>query len=127
MNHNILIVDDSATTRSVIKRTIKMANVPAVLFEAADGQAGLQLLASRHIDLVLVDLHMPRMDGIEMIRRLLADPSTSSIPVIVITAESSTCQLDELKCEGIRGYLRKPFTPEAIRNAVTEILGATHA
>ena len=127
MNFNILIVDDSATTRSVIKRTISMANVPAVLHEAADGQAGLDVLASRQIDLVLADLHMPRMGGIEMIRRLRSNPATCSTPVLVITAESSNRQLEELKRECACGYLRKPFTPESIRDAITDLLGAHNA
>ena len=127
MNYNILIVDDSVTTRSVIKRTIKMANVPAVLFEAADGQAGLELLASHRIDLVLADLHMPRMGGIEMIRRMLANPATRGVPVMIVTAESNAGRLEELKREGVQGYLRKPFTAESIRNAITDVLGVAHA
>lgn len=127
MNYNILIVDDSITTRSVIKRTIKMADVPATLYEAADGQAGLDVLASQRIDLVLADLHMPRMGGIEMIRRLMADPATRGVPVLVVTAESNAGRLEELRCEGVRGYLRKPFTPESIRDAITNVLGAAHA
>ena len=127
MAHKILIVDDSATTRAVIRRTINLAGVGATLEEAADGQAAIELLKVVPFDLVLADLHMPGMSGIDLIRRMFADPELRSVPVLLITAEPNQARLDELKRDGVRGYIRKPFTPEGIRNVITDTLGIAHA
>ena len=127
MAYRILIVDDSATTRAVIKRTIRLAGLPADLYEAADGKAALDLLKSTPADLVLADLHMPGMSGVELIRNMLADQATRCIPVLVITAEPNASRLEELKRQGVRNYLRKPFTPEGVRSAITDVLGVAHA
>lgn len=126
MTYRILIVDDSATTRAVIKRTIRLAGVPAELSEAADGKAALDVLRSKPTDLVLADLNMPGMSGIELIRHMLADQATRCIPVLMITAEPNINRLEELKREGVRGYIRKPFTPEGIRDAIIDVLGVAH-
>jgi two-component system chemotaxis response regulator CheY len=87
----------------------------------------LRLLAAEPVDLVLADLHMPEMDGVEMTRRILADRATQLIPVIIISAEPNARRLEQLKQEGVRGYLRKPFTPELVRNLINETLGVSNA
>ncbi len=128
MAFRILIVDDSATIRAIIKRTIQMARVPTEkVLEAPNGMEALRLLAAEKVDLVMADLHMPEMDGVEMTRRILAEESSRAIPVVVISAEPSTERLESLKREGVRGYLRKPFTPESVRNLITQTLGEFHA
>jgi two-component system chemotaxis response regulator CheY len=128
MMHNILIVDDSATTRAVIKRSIRLSGLgDTQLFEAVDGQAALDFLATSRIDVVLADLNMPRMDGAEMIRRMDADPLLSSVPVIVVSAEPNAATFTPLRHASLRGHIRKPFTPEEIKQAITKILGVTHA
>ena len=127
MSHKILIVDDSATTRAFIKRTIRMAGLEAETFEAGNGKIALDLIAANPVDLVLADLHMPEMDGAEMTRRLLADPKTAHIPVIVVSADPNTVRIDSLKAAGIKGYIRKPFTPESIRDVLNNVLGVANA
>lgn len=127
MTYNILVVDDSATTRAVIKRTIQLAGVPASLYEAPDGHAALAQLDATPMDLVLADLHMPGMSGMELVHQMLASQSARSVPVIVITAEPNASRLEELKREGVRGCVRKPFTPEGIRTVINEVLGVAHA
>jgi two-component system, chemotaxis family, chemotaxis protein CheY len=128
MPYDILIVDDSATTRAMIKRTLTLAQLPmGQCFEAPDGKAALELLAVNHVDLVLADLHMPEMGGVEMTARILADERTRRIPVVVVSAEPNARRLEELKQQGVRGCVRKPFTPEMIRKVVTEILEVPHA
>ena len=123
-NCNVLIVDDSALIRQVVKRTLSMANVPvSQWFEAADGQAALDVLRTNKVDLVLADLHMPTMSGVEMAQRIMADPAMRQIPVIVISADPNTERLDGLKRQGVRACIRKPFTPEDLRNVVREVLG----
>ena len=100
--YSILIVDDSGTTRSAIKRAITLAGIPAQLTEAADGNAALDMLKSAPADLVLVDVHMPGMGGIELMQRLQDDPATRDIPVLVVTAEPKESRLEELKRDGVR-------------------------
>jgi len=87
MAYHILIVDDSMTTRAMIKRTLAMADIPvAQIHEAANGRIGLETLATHKIDLVLADLHMPEMGGVEMTRCILSQESTRHIPVVIISA-----------------------------------------
>jgi two-component system chemotaxis response regulator CheY len=128
MAKKILIVDDSTTTRAVIKRTLRMAGFSDVqVFEASDGQAALDILASCHVDLVLADLNMPRMNGVEMIKRMDADAALIGIPVVVVSAEPNAPMLASLSSAAVRGHIRKPFTPEEIREVVTELLEVTRA
>ncbi len=128
MSYSILIVDDSATTRAMIKRIIRMAALPvAELYDAADGKAALALMAATPVDLVLADLNMPEMTGVEMTHRMRQDQRTRNVPVIVVSAEPNIDRLAQLKQDGVQGYIRKPFTPEAIRDAVTAVMGVAHA
>ena len=127
MDQNILIVDDSATMRAVVKRTLGMAGISTrACLEAHNGSKALEILAANPIDLVLADLHMPVMGGVEMTRRMLADERLRSIPVIVISAEPSDQRLAELKSQGVRGCIRKPFTPESLRSVIQETVGVSH-
>jgi two-component system chemotaxis response regulator CheY len=127
MSYDILIVDDSATTRALIRRSIQMAGVPAAnVYEADNGLAALDVVAANHVDIVLADLHMPQMDGVELTRRLLADPATKDVPVVIISAEPDQSRIDALRQQGARGYLRKPFRPEGVREVINQLLGETH-
>lgn len=124
MGFSILIVDDSAITRAVIKRTILMSGLPdPVIHEAEHGRAGLAAAAQFRPDLILADLQMPEMDGLEMTLKLLADPGTRSIPVVVVSAEPSTSTIARLREAGVRGHVAKPFTPETISRVIKETLG----
>ncbi len=123
MSYRILIVDDSSTIRAMIKRTITMAEIPVeAFFEAPDGRQGLQVLTEESVDLVLADLNMPEMNGVEMTREMREDPALAGIPVVVVSAEPDVHKLEALKKENIRGYIRKPFTPEGVRDLLTRIL-----
>lgn len=127
MGHSFLIVDDSATTRALIKRTLQLSGMDVDnVYEAADGAAGLEALRANHIDLIVADLHMPVMGGAEMSHRILADEGLKHVPVLVVSADPNTERLDELLTQGVAGYVRKPFTPEAFRDAITPLLGAAH-
>lgn len=126
MTYKILIVDDSATTRAIIKRTIQMAKIPIdQTYEAANGKLALALLAEHSVDLIVADLHMPEMDGVEMSRQILANPLTRSTPVIIVTADPNPQRIAELRQQGVRAILRKPFTPEAVRKVIEEVIGAS--
>ncbi len=128
MGYRFLIVDDSATTRAIIKRTIQMAQVPVEsMLEAPNGADALRLLSGAPVNLILADLHMPEMDGVEMARRILADEATRTIPIVVVSAEPNPQRIQQILQSGVRAHLRKPFTPESVRNVITEILGVAHA
>lgn len=128
MAYNILVVDDSATTRTIIKRTIQMAQLDvATIFEAGNGKEGLAAVSANKVDLVLADLHMPEMDGVEMTRQLLANQATKHVPVIIVSAEPNAEKVAALKAQGARGHLRKPFTPESLRDLIVNTLEARNA
>jgi len=116
MSHCVLIVDDSILTRAAIRRVIDMLELDVdPVLEASNGREALALLEQSSVDLILADLHMPDMDGVELVHRLKGDPAYASIPVAVISAESNQERLDELRAEGVVQVLHKPFTPEAFR------------
>lgn len=124
MAYNILLVDDSATVRAMISRMLNMSGIPLKeLHQAANGKEALSLLRDHWIDLVLTDINMPEMDGIEMVRRMSEDGEMKTIPIVVVSTEGSETRIESLKKMGVRKYLRKPFTPEAIKQVVEEILG----
>jgi two-component system chemotaxis response regulator CheY len=113
----------------MIKRAVQLSGVATggQIQEAANGKLALETLASTRVDLVLADLHMPEMTGVEMTGRMLADPKLRSIPVVVVSAEPNIEKLEQLKSQGVRGFIRKPFTPEAIRKVITDVLGVYYA
>lgn len=124
MAYNVLIVDDSSTVRSVIEKTLHVAGVDlGNVYLAANGKEALELLQSNWVDIVFADINMPVMTGIEMIDKMDADGILSSIPVVIISTEGSSTRIEELKKKGIRGYIRKPFSPEKVKKAFLEILG----
>jgi CheY-like chemotaxis protein len=126
MSYNILIVDDSATTRAMIKRTIRMANLPiGQLYESPNGKVALELLATTPVDLILADLNMPEMDGFEMTRRIRHTEATKTIPIIVVSASPNA--EDFARCEHANGCISKPFTPEGIRQTIEKALEVHHA
>ncbi len=123
MSYNILVVDDSAIVRSLIGKTIELAGVDTenVLF-AKNGQEALDLLKENWFDVILSDINMPVMNGVEMIKIISEDDIMREIPIIVISTEGSTTRIKELKDLGIRGYIRKPFTPEMIKDVITKVV-----
>ncbi len=124
MSLNILVVDDSATVRAVISKTIKMSDIPvSELYQAENGKEALEILAQNWIDLILADINMPVMGGIEMIERMHEDGLLKTIPVIVVSTEGSATRMEQLKSKGVRAYIRKPFTPEVVQKVITDILG----
>ena len=124
MSFNILIVDDSKTIRSVIKKTLQIAGVPiAELYEATNGAEGLQSMKDNCVDLVFADINMPVMSGIEMVEKMAVDQMLGKIPVIIVSTEGSKTRIEELFKKGVRAYIRKPITPEILRNVVKEVMG----
>ena len=126
MAHNILIVDDSALTRIAIKRVLEMVELDVDrIFEAENGVQALDTLDQNKIDLVLADLNMPQMGGIELIKKMKEQENFANIPVIVVSTESSVTRIKELLAHGIKDYLHKPFTPEEFRTLLARNLVAS--
>jgi two-component system, chemotaxis family, chemotaxis protein CheY len=128
MEYCILLVDDSATTRGLIKRTLQLAGLPVGVFlEASHGKEALELLRAHPVNLILADLHMPEMNGMELARAVLADPALAGVPIAIVSAEPGGARLLELRRAGVKGYLRKPCTPEALREMVLPLMETGHA
>ena len=124
MSYSILIVDDSLPMRSVIKRTLKAAGYGgAELLEAANGQEAINLLKNAWIDIVITDYNMPVMNGLEFIKAIKKDEMSKEIPVVVISTEGNESKIKEFMDCGAAGYITKPFTAEAIRDLIVNILG----
>ncbi len=122
MAYNILVVDDSDVIRSMIARTLRLAEVPVShLFEASNGREALDIMHESWIDVVLADINMPVMNGAEMIDRMREHPATADIPVIVVSSEGATSRMEDLARSGITAWVRKPFTPEEIRDVINEL------
>ncbi len=124
MSYSILIVDDSLPMRSVIKRTLKAAGYGrAELLEAANGQEAVELMKNAWIDLVITDYNMPTMDGLEFIKIIKKDEVSKEIPVVVVSTEGNESKIKEFMDNGAAGYITKPFSAEAIRDLIINILG----
>lgn len=122
--YSVLIVDDSEIIRSVLQRTLSMAKIPlSNIYHAANGQEAVDILDNSWIDLVMTDLNMPVMSGFELIDIMYKRNDLNLIPIIVISTEGSALRIDGLKDRGVKGYLRKPFTPESICTTLKQIFG----
>ncbi|MBW1700774.1 MAG: response regulator [Deltaproteobacteria bacterium] len=120
---NILIVDDSSVMRAMILKTMRMSGLPiGETYQAANGQEGLDALEQHWIDLAIVDINMPVMNGEEMIDRMQENPDTKDIPIVVISTEGSETRIERLQGKGA-SFIQKPFTPEIIRDTIMAITG----
>jgi two-component system, chemotaxis family, chemotaxis protein CheY len=85
----------------------------------------LKVLSEEWLDLVLTDYNMPDMNGLELVEKMKKDETLKSIPVVMVTTEGSRERVDEFIAKGIMGYIKKPFTPEQIKQKLIEIMGGT--
>ena len=122
---DLLIVDDSAAIRKILQRVLRETEIPlGEVIEAADGQQALELLEQRSVGLILSDINMPNMDGIELLRALRVRPEWKDVPVIMITTEGSQAKVKEAAELGATSYIRKPFNADQLRGKLTTILSA---
>jgi two-component system chemotaxis response regulator CheY len=120
-----LIVDDSSVMRKIVERSLRLAGLePLVVFEAGSGSEGLELLKTQQVDLILSDINMPSMDGLEFLRQLRAKNLAPGVPVVMITTESSIEFVQQAIQAGAQGYIRKPFTAEQVKERVLPLLHA---
>lgn len=116
----ILAVDDSASMRQMVSFTLKSAGFNVI--EAADGQEAFDRAQTCDVDLVLSDVNMPVMDGIELVKNLRALPSYKFTPILMLTTESGGNKKKEGKNSGATGWLVKPFNPEQLLATIRKVL-----
>ncbi len=123
---NVLVVDDSAVVRTMIVRTLKLTELPiGQVHQASNGRDGLDLLEKHWVDLVLVDINMPVMNGEEMIDRIREQEVYRDLPLVVVSTEGSKTRIDRLINKGVR-FVHKPFMPETIREVILEVVESNH-
>jgi two-component system chemotaxis response regulator CheY len=119
----ILIVDDSSVMRKIIERSLRQAGLElGDIVEAGNGIEALAAVKDGTFDLILSDINMPAMDGLEFLRQLATVESAKGTPVVMVTTEGSESRVVEALSIGAKGYIRKPFTPDQIKERVTPIL-----
>ena len=120
-----LIVDDSSVMRKIVERSLRQAGLdPLVVLEAGSGTEGLEILKARKVDLILSDINMPSMDGLEFLRQIRAQNLAPGVPVVMITTESSEEHVKQAILAGAQGYIRKPFTAEQVKERVLPLVHA---
>jgi len=118
-----LIVDDSSVMRKIVERSLRQAGLEClVVHEAGSGTEGLVILQSKEIDLILSDINMPSMDGLQFLAEIQSRNLAPGVPVVMITTESSEEHVKQAIRSGARGYIRKPFTAEQIKERVLPLV-----
>ena len=120
-----LIVDDSSVMRKIVERSLRQAGIEIEqVVEASNGAEALTALQNNKLDLILCDINMPVMDGLEFVRQAAGLECAKGIPIVMITTEGSEPQVRKAILSGARGFIRKPFDIEAIKNNVKPLLKA---
>ena len=123
MESNVLVVDDSAAIRKILQRVLRQTGMAIhTIHEAGDGQEALGVLTAHKVDLVLSDINMPKMDGLQLLASMKAAAHWRQIPVVMITTEGGETKVSEAVKLGAAGYVRKPFTADQIKEKLAGIL-----
>jgi len=120
---DVLIVDDSAAIRKILQRVLRQADIQlGQVHEAADGVEALEKLKTVRVGLMLVDINMPNMDGLQLLTQLKASPELKDVPVVMVTTEGSHSKVMEAVQLGAAGYVRKPFTADQIHETIVRLI-----
>lgn len=123
MGKTVLIVDDSNTMRKIVSRCLRQAGINFdTILEAADGLEALEALRGNQVDVVLSDINMPNMTGLEFLKAKSEDDSIKAIPVVMISTETGADIINEAKSYGALGAIKKPFTPDLINEVLGPLL-----
>ncbi|MBS1872924.1 MAG: response regulator [Acidobacteria bacterium] len=123
MSLDVLIVDDSAAIRKILQRVLVQADVSlGKVYEANDGREALEKLKGSPVGLILSDINMPNMDGLELLANLRADQAFQQVPIIMVTTEGSQNKVLQALQLGANGYVRKPFTAEQIKEKLAGLV-----
>ncbi|MGM0375289.1 MAG: response regulator [Bacteroidota bacterium] len=116
----VLIVDDSESIREVVNFTLQNEGYDVLV--AVDGEDALQYLDGRPLDIIITDLHMPNVDGLELIRKVREMDGYKHIPILFLTTESQASKKMEAKQAGATGWIIKPFVPAKLLSAISRVL-----
>src|SRR5580704_9951406 len=120
---DVLIVDDSAAIRKILRRVLLQTEIPlGQVYEAADGCEALDRLREKTVQLIISDINMPNMDGLELLGRLKSAPEWKSIPVVMVTTEGSQQKVLQSIELGAVGYVKKPFSADQIKETLAGII-----
>ena len=118
-----LIVDDSAVMRKIVERSLRQSGLAiSQVFEASNGAEALAAVQQHAVDLILCDINMPVMDGLEFVKQLSQIECGKHVPVVMITTEGSEGHVVQALSAGARGYIRKPFTSDQVKEHVLPVL-----
>jgi len=124
MTCNVLIVDDSAILRKAIRKVVRLAGIEDDrIHDAGNGQEALEVLETVWIDLVLLDMNMPVMDGEQFATELRKNPDLADVAIVVVSTEANKDRLDRMRELGVVDVLRKPFEPEDLHRLIPKVLG----
>ena len=116
----VLVVDDSKVMRGIIRKML--GHDRAEVLEACDGKQALELLAAEPVDCIISDWNMPRMKGIDLLRRVRGDGALADTPFVMVTAEAMAANMAEADAAKVSSYLTKPFTTDDLWNTLRRIL-----
>jgi CheY-like chemotaxis protein len=125
---SVLVVDDSATFRQLL--TVSLSRLEGIsgasITEAVDGQDALEKLKQKDFDLILTDIRMPRMDGLELIRRVREELKREDLPIVIISTKGSEEDVELGMSLGASGYLAKPISMAKLRELISELFKESH-
>ena len=123
MDSDVLVVDDSAAIRKILQRVLRQTGMAIRdIREAGNGEEALELLKKAPVNLILTDINMPKMDGIQLLAAVKASSALRGIPVVMITTEGGETKVSEAVRLGAAGYVRKPFTADQIKEKLAGFL-----
>lgn len=126
MPFNVLVVDDSAVMRAMIIRIMRLSGLSfSEIYEAPNGRDGLDILDKHWVDLALVDINMPVMNGEEMIDHIRKRIEIADLPIIVVSTESNIDRVERIRQKNVE-FVHKPFTPETLRKIIEQMTGVTY-
>ncbi|HML15807.1 MAG TPA: response regulator [Bryobacteraceae bacterium] len=119
---DILIVDDSAAIRKILQRVLRQTDIPiGNVFEAGDGKEALETLKTQPVGLILSDINMPNMSGLELLSAVKANEAWKNLPVVMVSTEGSQAKVLEAVELGAAGYVRKPFNADQIKEKLAAL------
>lgn len=125
-NITVLIVDDSSVMRKIVERSLRQAGIGiGQVLEASNGLEALAVLNQQKVNLVLCDINMPAMDGLEFVKQLPSVENAKGVPVVMITTEGSEGHVVQALSAGARGYIRKPFTADQVKEHILPVLAGS--
>jgi len=127
MSYSILIIDSSTTNRALVKHTVRATDFGrGRIHEATSGAEAMEVLTHHRVDLVLIDPRLENLDGLELIGRIASEPETRGIPVILMSGRGAAALTTDMRRQGVRAVLRKPFSAESFAVVAGQVLEPTH-